>query len=151
LGGTPKNDPLQRNEKNPIHATPPALCHPIVACRRSTIESTGLSRLDGWLQAEDQADGSSLFSRQISVLALAANNTPPGLFPRTIRRRSERYRWQAFRQKWRAARPPFVAAVPQQVVAVAILNRISSAPWRKSRQRGARSGLYSTRALFRRS
>jgi hypothetical protein len=36
LGGTSKNNPLQRNEKDPFHAVSPALDHLIMACRRST-------------------------------------------------------------------------------------------------------------------
>jgi hypothetical protein len=84
LGRTSKNNPLQRNEKNPFHEISPALHHPITACRPSITGRGDPARSAGiCYQPRDQVDGSLMPSRQISiansVLALAANNMPPGL------------------------------------------------------------------------
>ena len=99
LGRTSKNNPLQRNEKNPFHTVSPALRDHIMACRWQSCLLAG-ARVDpneriglkgsydvAWdmvlLPARDQADGSFAPSRQISIanllLALAAYNTSPGL------------------------------------------------------------------------
>ena len=48
LGRTSKNNPLQRNEKNPFHTVSPALHHHIMACRRSTTGRCDPARSTGF-------------------------------------------------------------------------------------------------------